>query len=112
MSLEVLSYPFIFLSLYFEVFILLTFLSTPARERRGRILTERFPKVGIIVPCWNEETTIDGTVKSLLALEYPKDMLRIILVNDGSTDNTRKVMAGWRFSYYRFFIIRGSWSLY
>lgn len=92
MSLEVLSYPFIFLSLYFEVFILLTFLSTPARERRSRALSSEFPKVAIIVPCWNEESTIDGTVKSLLALDYPKDELRIILVNDGSTDNTKEVM--------------------
>jgi cellulose synthase/poly-beta-1,6-N-acetylglucosamine synthase-like glycosyltransferase len=92
MSLEVLSYPFIFLGLYFEVFTLLTFLSAPAKERRDRSPGLVFPKVAIIVPCWNEETTIDGTVQSLLALDYPKDKLRIILVNDGSTDNTKEVM--------------------
>lgn len=92
MSLEVLSYPFIFLSLYFEVFALLTFLSRPAKERRDRGPGLLFPMVAIIVPCWNEESTIDGTVQSLLALEYPKDKLKIILVNDGSTDNTRAVM--------------------
>ncbi len=92
MSLEVLAYPFIFLGLYFEVFMLLTFLSTPARERRQRQATEEAPSVAIIVPCWNEEDTIGATVSSLLALEYPTDKLRIILVNDGSTDNTKEVM--------------------
>jgi cellulose synthase/poly-beta-1,6-N-acetylglucosamine synthase-like glycosyltransferase len=92
MSLEVLTYPFIFFGLYFEVFMLLTFLSAPAKTRRERMMGAEFPRVAIIVPCWNEETTIDGTVKSLLALEYPKDKLRIILVNDGSTDNTKEVM--------------------
>jgi cellulose synthase/poly-beta-1,6-N-acetylglucosamine synthase-like glycosyltransferase len=46
----------------------------------------------IIVPCWNEQDTIDGTVQSLLALDYPKDKLQIVLVNDGSTDKTREVM--------------------
>ena len=73
MNLEVLAYPFVFLGLYFEVFMLLTFLSQPAKERRLRPATSKTPKVAIIVPCWNEESTIDGTVRSLLALDYPKD---------------------------------------
>ena len=92
MSIEVLTYPFIFIGLYFEIFMLLTFLSAPAKTKRDRPIGFQFPKVAIIVPCWNEQTTIDGTVQSLLALDYPKDKLRIILVNDGSTDNTREVM--------------------
>ncbi len=71
---------------------LLTFLSGPAKERRLRLAAIETPKVAIIVPCWNEESTIDGTVRSLLAMDYPKDRLQIILVNDGSTDNTKVVM--------------------
>ena len=92
MSLTLLAYPFIFLGLYFEVFMLVTFLSAPARERRARPASVVTPKVAIIVPCWNEQDTIDGTVKSILALDYPKDKLQVILVNDGSTDNTKAVM--------------------
>ena len=92
MNLEVLAYPFVFLGLYFEVFMLLTFLSQPAKERRLRAAATNTPKVAIIVPCWNEQDTIGGTVNSLLALDYPKDKLEIILVNDGSTDNTKEVM--------------------
>ncbi|HEY0948542.1 MAG TPA: glycosyltransferase [Candidatus Paceibacterota bacterium] len=92
MNLEVLAYPFVFLGLYFEVFMLLTFLSQPAKERRLRAAATNTPKVAIIVPCWNEQDTIGGTVNSLLALDYPKDRLEIILVNDGSTDNTKEVM--------------------
>lgn len=96
MTLEVLAYPFLFLGLYFEVFMLLTFLSLPAKERRRRAADGRTPAVAIIVPCWNEEGTIGGTVESLLALDYPKDKLEIILVNDGSTDNTKEVMDAYR----------------
>ena len=92
MSLEVLTYPFIFFGLYFEIFMLVTFLSLPAKSRRDRVSSTTYPSVAIIVPCWNEETTVAGTVQSLLALEYPKDKLGIILVNDGSTDNTKEVM--------------------
>ncbi|KND51070.1 MAG: biofilm PGA synthesis N-glycosyltransferase PgaC [Parcubacteria bacterium C7867-007] len=92
MQLEFFVYPFLFLGLYFQVFLLVTFLSTPTRERRERTASIATPKVAIIVPCWNEQDTIGGTVKSLLALDYPKDKLEIILVNDGSKDNTKEVM--------------------
>ncbi|MCX6787428.1 MAG: glycosyltransferase [Candidatus Kaiserbacteria bacterium] len=90
---DVYLYPFIFLALYFESFLLVTFLSKPARMRR--LKTEALsavPTVAIIVPCWNEETTIAGTVESLLALDYPKEKLSLILINDGSTDTTPAVI--------------------
>jgi cellulose synthase/poly-beta-1,6-N-acetylglucosamine synthase-like glycosyltransferase len=92
MIVQVLTYPFIFLAVFFEVFLLVTFLSEPARERRGRALSKDTPKVAIIVPCWNEQNTIQATVESLLALDYPTNKLEIVLVNDGSTDNTPAVM--------------------
>lgn len=92
MSLVVFTYPFIFIAVFFEVFLLVTFLSEPARERRARARATHTPKFAVIVPCWNEQNTIAGTVESLLALDYPVDKLKIILVNDGSTDNTPAVM--------------------
>ncbi len=88
------AYISFFIALYFESFLLVTFLSEPARKRRfGAPHTGAIPNVAIIVPCWNEEHTIAGTTDSLLALEYPKESLSIILVDDGSTDNTANVMA-------------------
>ncbi|MDO8517870.1 MAG: glycosyltransferase [bacterium] len=48
----------------------------------------RYPGVAIIVPCWNKAQTLEGTVRSLLAIEYPKDKLSIVIVDDGSTDDT------------------------
>lgn len=95
MGLEAFTYPFIFLALYFESFLLVTFLSKPARERRVAATNSTFsvaPQVAIIVSVWNEETTIGGTIESLLALEYPQDKLSLILVNDGSTDGTSTVL--------------------
>jgi cellulose synthase/poly-beta-1,6-N-acetylglucosamine synthase-like glycosyltransferase len=87
------TYPFLFLALYFESFLLVTFLSKPARMRRMETAPlSAVPQVAIIVPCWNEETTIAGTVESLLALEYPQEKLSLILINDGSTDGTPAVI--------------------
>lgn len=88
------TWAFFFCILYFEVLLLIGFVE---RMRRGnKYATEAlttFPTVEVIVPCFNEETTIAGTVESLLALEYPKDKLTIHIVNDGSTDNTAKALA-------------------
>jgi len=42
--------------------------------------------VSIITPAYNEELTIDESVKSLLMLEYPD--FEVIVVNDGSKDKT------------------------
>ena len=92
MNAELLTYPFLFVTVFFEVFLLITFLSEPARTRRAQTLSTKTPNIAIIVPCWNEEKTIGGTVESILALDYPKEHLSIVLVDDGSTDNTAAVM--------------------
>jgi len=88
--LDALFYIFMFLAMYVQVFFLVTFL-----ERRKEIVTREddradsmYPDVTVIVPCWNEEKTIAGTVQSLLALDYPKEKLHLFIVDDGSTDGT------------------------
>jgi biofilm PGA synthesis N-glycosyltransferase PgaC len=44
------------------------------------------PKVSVIIPAWNESVGILETVRSLLANTYQP--LEIVIVNDGSTDNS------------------------
>lgn len=46
------------------------------------------PLVSVLVPAWNEEVGIIGTVDSLIKNTY--EHIEIIVVNDGSTDNTEK----------------------
>ncbi|MCX6747344.1 MAG: glycosyltransferase, partial [Candidatus Nomurabacteria bacterium] len=77
-----------------QLFFLVTFFENKNKiiTRQGKTLLSSYPAVTVIVPCWNEEHTIAGTVKSLLALNYPQDKLNILLINDGSTDNTGKVI--------------------
>ncbi len=93
MSPALIAYPFLFVAIFFESFVLVTFLSKPARDARRRApASGNYPKVAVIVPCYNEEATIGGTVESLLALDYPQDKLEVILVDDGSTDATPATM--------------------
>lgn len=87
--LQAFMYPFLFLSMYFQILLLTSFF-----EGREKIKNEEereityFPTVTVAVPCWNEEKTLPGTLDSLLLLDYPKDKLSIVVVDDGSTDGT------------------------
>jgi cellulose synthase/poly-beta-1,6-N-acetylglucosamine synthase-like glycosyltransferase len=91
MNIAVLGvYLCMFIALYFEVFLLITFLEKrPSQKNSDR--PSRYPSVAVIVPCWNEEKTLAGTVASLLALDYPQDKLQIVIVDDGSKDGTRAI---------------------
>jgi len=90
---EILMYIFLFATLYFQVFILLTFLGTRKDVfSKKNFKPSRFPTVTIMVPCFNEERTVAGTIDSLLALDYPKDKLTIMAIDDGSTDSTPDVL--------------------
>jgi hyaluronan synthase len=46
------------------------------------------PHVAIVVPSFNEEDAIAASLQSLLALDYPREKLELVAVNDGSTDGT------------------------
>jgi hyaluronan synthase len=46
------------------------------------------PAVSVIVPAFNEADGIIGTIESCLAVDYPRALLEVIVVNDGSTDAT------------------------
>lgn len=99
MTAEMLAYPFLFVSIFFESFVLVTLLSKPARAARARVAASdnsTLPTVAVIVPCLNEGETVAATADSLLALDYPKEKLQIVLVDNGSIDTTPEVMERYR----------------
>lgn len=61
------------------------------REDNIRIKKD-LPKVSIIIPAYNEGKTISNTINSILNLDYPKNKIEIIVVNDSSTDNTADIV--------------------
>jgi len=89
---NIITYIFLFASLNFEVFLLIIYfenrLDIKDEGRRMMLGVKKYPSVTIIVPCWNEETTVSKTIHSLLSLDYPKNKLKILIVDDGSTDKT------------------------
>jgi peptidoglycan-N-acetylglucosamine deacetylase len=86
---DFLIYVVSFVSIYSTVYFLLVLI-----ENKNNIIkkeTNVYPSVTIIVPAYNEEKTLAKTVESLLKLNYPKDKLKIVIVDDGSTDSTYEV---------------------
>ena len=49
------------------------------------------PTISIIVAARNEETHIRECLRSLIRLDYPREKLEAIIVNDGSIDRTREI---------------------
>jgi hyaluronan synthase len=46
------------------------------------------PTIAIVVPAYNEGAAVARTIHSCMALDYPKDRLEVVVVNDGSSDDT------------------------
>ncbi len=83
-----------FLSTYFNVVFMLILLTNKKDifKTIKYAKTKEYPKVSLIVPAFNEQATIADSIKSLKQIDYPKDKLEIIIVNDGSCDNTSKIV--------------------
>lgn len=94
-------YILIFLAVYVQVFFLVTFFENSRKIiiRKGETVLAKYPSVTIFVPCWNEQKTVYRTVRSLLALNYPQDKIKIFLIDDGSTDGTWGAIS--KFSKYK-----------
>ena len=83
-------YVCLFIALYFEVFLMISFFEKRP-SKKDSSLPEYYPMVSMLVPCFNEEKTLAGTIESLLAMHYPKDKLEIVVIDDGSRDNTAAI---------------------
>jgi len=62
------------------------------QRERERSISEwkKIPLASVIVPAYNEEKVIEETVRTLLELDYPNK--EIMVINDGSTDNTEAIL--------------------
>ena len=56
------------------------------------------PKVSIVIPCYNKVRYISRMFDSIIAQKW--DNIELVLVNDGSTDGTREVIAGYESRFH------------
>jgi poly-beta-1,6-N-acetyl-D-glucosamine synthase len=60
------------------------------REKKPGLPLTETPLVSILIPCYNEEATIENTLEQLDKLNYTN--YEIIAINDGSKDRTSEVL--------------------
>lgn len=64
-----------------------------ARLRPKPVLKSRQRKtVSVVVPAYNGEKFIGAKLDSVLALDYPRELVEILVVSDGSTDRTDSIV--------------------
>lgn len=78
-------------AIFFFLFMVWFYLSLYVRYRAQLHvdpLLKHYPKISFIIPAYNEEKSIAGTIESIQALDWPSKPFDIIVVNDGSKDST------------------------
>ena len=60
------------------------------RNRTGQ--SGHLPSVTLIISAYNEEKVIGEKIENALSLDYPRELLEIVIVSDGSTDRTCEIV--------------------
>ncbi|MEM0481126.1 MAG: glycosyltransferase [Candidatus Aenigmatarchaeota archaeon] len=84
----------IFISWY--IFLAISFLKK-AKKKKIRNL----PKVSVLIAAYNEEKNIGKCLESLRNINYPKEKLEIIVVDDGSKDKTYEIAKSFGVKVYK-----------
>ncbi len=72
--------------------ILLTLISRIKPPYLASLIDTEFPSVTLLIAAYNEESVIEEKIVNSLELDYPKDKLQILIVTDGSDDDTPEIV--------------------
>ncbi|MBI4526178.1 MAG: glycosyltransferase family 2 protein [Deltaproteobacteria bacterium] len=65
-------------------------------EECERSALSDWPEVSILISAYNEERVIGERINNILALDYPKEYLEILIGSDGSTDRTCQIVKSYQ----------------
>ncbi|MEP6914591.1 MAG: glycosyltransferase family 2 protein [Acidobacteriota bacterium] len=82
-----LALPVLAMALY------LALLAVMARPRHSPGSVPQRLRFEVVIPAHNEELGIARTVRSVLALDYPRDLLRVVVIADNCDDRTTEFAA-------------------
>jgi len=74
------------------LWILIRFIKDETSERMGGN-EEPLPSVTLFISAYNEEKVIGEKIHNALLLDYPTDLLEIVVVSDGSSDRTTEIVS-------------------
>lgn len=65
-----------------------------ASRQQSQSLREALPTVSLVIAAYNEQESIGSKLTNTLALDYPRNLLEVTVVSDGSTDQTDELVRG------------------
>jgi len=83
-------YASIYIGLIATSFFVLSFLFGK-KQKLPLFADAELPKVSVLIPAYNEESSIAQTIESIIAVDYPKNKLEVIVIDDGSKDKTLEI---------------------
>jgi cellulose synthase/poly-beta-1,6-N-acetylglucosamine synthase-like glycosyltransferase len=86
---RILAYILAYIGLMATSFYIINIVTYYRKNKDPPPSTEK--KVSIIIPAYNEEKSMKRTLESALKLDYPKEKLEIIVIDDGSKDDTYEI---------------------
>lgn len=88
---DILFMVLMFVNLYFLVLFFIVFALERKNIRKIPKL-RKLPFVSVIIPAYNKEKVIAETVMAVKSLDYPKNLIEIIAIDDGSSDGTYSML--------------------
>src|ERR1035437_10085536 len=76
----------------FSIYGYINFIKSMKERKMVDKQTYDFPSCTILIPAHNEEKVIANTIEAMLNLNYPKDKLKVMVINDGSKDATKEII--------------------
>ena len=90
---KIIFWSIVFLILHTYIFYPIILFILPKRKRRMDAATESpLPRVSILISVYDEERIIRQRIENLLALDYPRENVEILIGSDGSSDATNDVV--------------------
>ncbi|OTL43352.1 glycosyl transferase, partial [Acinetobacter baumannii] len=64
---------------------------TAEKELQNLPIPERWPVLSVLIPAYNEGVVIEDTLHAIAQQDYPAKSYEVLLINDGSKDNTLEI---------------------
>ena len=64
----------------------------PYSMSQKKLDADVLPSISVVIPVYNEESRVLHKIQNIRQLRYPQKLIEIIIVSDGSTDNTDKIV--------------------
>ncbi|MEM5829955.1 MAG: glycosyltransferase family 2 protein [Candidatus Aenigmatarchaeota archaeon] len=84
--LTIILIPLVSIQISWIILIFLSFFKKPKTKE-----IKNLPKITILIPAHNEEKNLPELIENLNSLDYPKNKIEILIIENGSSDNTYKV---------------------